>query len=97
MMPARPPLSYIERTTSYYLGLGYDNPYRWAEFETVPFTRPSKLLQDMRVAIVTTAAPFQPGKGDQARARHITPQQNFISFIVCLFHQNLTCGFHISP
>ena len=65
MMPARPPLSYIERTTSYYLGLGYDNPYRWAEFETVPFTRPSKLLQDMRVAIVTTAAPFQPGKGDQ--------------------------------
>ena len=64
-MSSDPPISYIERTTSYYLGLGYDNPYRWARFETVPFTRPSKLLKDMRVAIVTTAAPFQPDKGDQ--------------------------------
>lgn len=64
-MSLDPPISYIERTTSYYLGLGYDNPYRWARCDTVPFTRPSKSLKDMRVAIVTTAAPFQPDKGDQ--------------------------------
>lgn len=64
-MSLDPPISYIERTTSYYLGLGYDNPYRWARCDTVPFTRPSKPLKDMRLAIVTTAAPFQPDKGDQ--------------------------------
>lgn len=64
-MSLDPPISYIERTTSYYLGLGYENPYRWAKSDTVPFTLPSKPLKDMRVAIVTTAAPFQPHKGDQ--------------------------------
>ena len=64
-MSLQPPISYIERTTSYYLGLGYDNPYRWAQFDSVPFTRPTKPLSSMRVAIVTTAAPFQPDKGDQ--------------------------------
>ena len=58
-------MSYIDRTTSYYLGLGYDNPYQWAHFENVPFTTPQKPLSEMRVAIVTTAAPFQPDKGDQ--------------------------------
>ena len=47
-MSLDPPISYIERTTSYYLGLGYDNPYRWARCDTVPFTRPSKSLKDMR-------------------------------------------------
>ena len=60
-----PPIDYIKRTTDYYLALGYDNPYQWAHFEDVPFVRPSKTLSQMVIAIVTTAAPFQPNKGDQ--------------------------------
>ena len=59
------PISYIQRTTDYYLGLGYNNPYQWACFDDVPFTHPEKPLKDMSIAIVTTAAPYQPDKGDQ--------------------------------
>lgn len=59
------PLEYMRRTREYYLALGYDNPYRWAEFAVVPFTPLTKPLAQSRIALVTTAAPFQPGKGDQ--------------------------------
>jgi hypothetical protein len=60
-----PPIDYIKRTRAYYLALGYDNPYRWARFDDVPFTALSKPVAAMKLAIVTTAALFQPGKGDQ--------------------------------
>ena len=40
------PISYIQRTTDYYLGLGYNNPYQWACFDDVPFTHPNKPLKD---------------------------------------------------
>ena len=59
------PIGYIQRTREYYLGLGYDNPYQWANFTEVPFVQPVKALAKMRIAIVTTAAPYQPEKGDQ--------------------------------
>jgi D-proline reductase (dithiol) PrdB len=59
------PIRYMQRTRDWYLGLGYGNPYRWAHFIEVPFTPLSKQLKDMRVTIVTTAAPFQPDKGNQ--------------------------------
>jgi len=59
------PIAYIERTRTYYQALGYE-PYGWAQFAEVPFQRLGKPLARCRVAIVTTAAPYQPGKGDQA-------------------------------
>lgn len=59
------PIRYIERTRSYYAGLGYGAPYAWAQFAEVPFRRLARPLAQARVALVTTAAPFQPGKGDQ--------------------------------
>jgi len=59
------PLAYMQRIRGYYLALGYDNPYRWAQYSDVPFTPLAKPLSEARVAIVTTAAPFQPDKGDQ--------------------------------
>jgi len=59
------PLSYMARTRAYYLALGYDNPFQWAHFDDVPFTPLPKPLDQCRVAIVTTAAPYQPDKGDQ--------------------------------
>ena len=31
------PVRYMERTRSYYLGLGYNNPYIWAHYIDVPF------------------------------------------------------------
>jgi len=59
------PIPYMQRTRDYYLALGYGNPYRWAHFADVPFTPLSTPLVRARVALITTAAPFQPGVGDQ--------------------------------
>ena len=59
------PLAYIERIRNYYQRLGYGAPYRWFQFDDVPFCLPSKPLSESRVAIVTTAAQFDPTKGDQ--------------------------------
>lgn len=63
--PGDAPLAYLRRIRGYYLALGYDNPYRWAQYRDVPFAPLAKPLKAARVAIVTTAAPFQPDKGDQ--------------------------------
>ena len=59
------PIPYMQRTRDYYLALGYGNPYRWAHHADVPFTPLAKPLAQSRVALITTAAPFQPGAGDQ--------------------------------
>ena len=59
------PIPYMKRIRDYYLALGYDNPYRWAQYAEVPFTPLRKPLAESRVALVTTAAPYQPDKGDQ--------------------------------
>ena len=59
------PISYLTRIRDYYSGLGYGAPYRWAHFADVPFTRLAKPLSGCRIALVTTAAPYQPDKGDQ--------------------------------
>ncbi len=55
----------MRRTREYYLALGYDNPYRWAHYVDAPFTPLKKPLKDSTVALITTAAPYQPDKGDQ--------------------------------
>ena len=59
------PIPYMARTRAYYAAIGYTTPYRWAHYLSAPFTPLSKPLVDSVVAIVTTAAPFQPDKGDQ--------------------------------
>lgn len=59
------PIAYIQRVRDYYLALGYETPYRWARSDEVPFQALAKPLARCRVALVTTAAPYQPGKGDQ--------------------------------
>ena len=58
------PISYMQRTRDYYQLLGF-TPYRWAHFIDVPFTPLRVPLDRARVALITTAAPFQPGVGDQ--------------------------------
>lgn len=59
------PISYMQRTKEWYLALGYGNPYRWAHFHEVPFQPLKKPLRNATVALITTAAPFDPEKGDQ--------------------------------
>jgi len=63
-MKARPPIDYIARTRAYYGALGYP-PYRWAHHTSTPFHRPTRRLADARVALVSTAARFDPTHGDQ--------------------------------
>lgn len=59
------PISYMSRTRDWYLALGYDNPYRWAHYIDCPFTPLRAPLSGSRLALVTTAAPYQADKGDQ--------------------------------
>ncbi|WP_424631298.1 glycine/sarcosine/betaine reductase selenoprotein B family protein [Bradyrhizobium sp. SYSU BS000235] len=59
------PIPYMQRTRNYYLAIGYDTPYRWAHNIDVPFQPLKKPLAQSRVAIITTAARFDPTKGDQ--------------------------------
>ena len=80
------PIRYIERTRSYYLGLGYDNPYVWAHYTKVPFTRLQKPLSQSVLGLITTAVQFDPNKGDQgpgapynAAAKFYEPYKNPIN------------------
>ena len=59
------PVPYLERTRSYYHALGYGAPYEWAHHVDVPFTPLRRPLRESTVALITTAAPYQPDKGDQ--------------------------------
>jgi D-proline reductase (dithiol) PrdB len=58
------PIRYMDRTREYYQALGFA-PYRWAHFTDAPFTPLAMPLARARVALITTAAPFQPEAGDQ--------------------------------
>jgi hypothetical protein len=59
------PIPYMARTREYYQAIGYTTPYRWAHYAGAPFHPLRKPLAQSCVAIVTTAAPFNPAKGDQ--------------------------------
>jgi len=59
------PIPYRQRIRTYYQTLGYGAPYRWAHYVEVPFTPVTKPLNAMRIALVTTAAPYKEGAGDQ--------------------------------
>lgn len=59
------PVPYMQRTREYYKAIGYTTPYRWAHYLGAPFTPLRKPLSQSRVTLITTAAPYQPDKGDQ--------------------------------
>ncbi|MBV6306948.1 reductase [Candidimonas humi] len=59
------PIAYMRRTREWYLALGYDNPYTWAHYADVPFHALGKPLSEATVTLITTAAPYQEGKGPQ--------------------------------
>jgi hypothetical protein len=59
------PIPYLQRIRDYYQALGYAAPYEWAHYSEVPFRPLDKPLSRSRITIITTAAPYQPDKGDQ--------------------------------
>jgi hypothetical protein len=59
------PVRYIERTHAWYDALGTANPYRYASYADVPFEPMHTPLARARIALLTTAAPFDPAKGPQ--------------------------------
>ena len=59
------PIPYLQKIRDYYSALGYGAPYQWAHYAEVPFQPLAKPLGQSRVALITTAAPYQAGKGDQ--------------------------------
>ncbi len=59
------PIPYMARTRAYYQAIGYETPYRWAHHTEAPFHPLQNPLARARIALVTTAAPFDPAKGDQ--------------------------------
>src|SRR6266436_6214810 len=58
-------IPYMQRTRDYYAAIGYTTPYRWAHYVDAPFQPLKKPLARSRVTIITTAAPYDPAKGDQ--------------------------------
>ena len=59
------PIPYLQRVRTYYQALGYGQPYEWAHYAAVPFQALGKPLSECRVTIITTAAPYQPDRGNQ--------------------------------
>jgi D-proline reductase (dithiol) PrdB len=64
-LPHDAPIPYLQRIRDYYQALGYGAPYEWAHYAEVPFHPLNAPLAKCRIALITTAAPYQPGKGDQ--------------------------------
>ena len=58
-------IPYMARTREYYKAIGYTTPYRWAHYLAAPFIALTRPLAKSRITLITTAAPFQPDKGDQ--------------------------------
>jgi len=80
------PLEYIKRTRYYYQALGYGEPYKWAHFDEVPFATLKKPLAQCTVAIVTTAAPYQEGKGDQGPGAPYNSSAKFFDVFAASTH-----------
>jgi len=78
-VPADVPIAYMRRTRDYYQALGYGAPYEWAHYIDVPFHRLSKPLFECTIALITTAAPYQPGKGDQGPGAPYNAMAKFFS------------------
>lgn len=49
-------VSYIEKSRTYYLAQGHQNPYRWAHLADVPFASLPRPLEECRIGLLTTAS-----------------------------------------
>jgi len=88
-----PPVRYIEKTQAYYRSVGYPKPYKYARFDSAPFTPLDKPLERCRVGLVATAgvtlldddgrpAPMKVLGGEEANVVEIpsdTPVERLVS------------------
>lgn len=72
-------VSYIDKSREFYAAQGYEQPYRWASFATVPFTAVTTALDAATVGVVTTAFPpqFQRSKAVFAEPSDPVPSEMF--------------------
>jgi len=73
------PIPYMARTREYYAAIGYTTPYRWAHHIDAPFQPLSKPLGQSRITIITTAAPFDPARGNQGPGAKCNGSAKFFS------------------
>ena len=73
------PIPYMQRIREYYLALGYGAPYEWAHHADVPFHQLQKPVDECCIALITTAAPYQPDKGDQGPGAPYNASAKFYS------------------
>ncbi len=77
--PHDAPIPYLPRIREYYQALGYGAPYEWAHYADVPFQPLRAPLSRCRIALITTAAPFKPGAGDQGPGAAYNAKAKFYS------------------
>ncbi len=46
---------YMDRIRDYYIAQGYEKPYRWANFDEVPFTPLKKPLAESKITLFSTS------------------------------------------
>ncbi len=68
---------YLERSRDYYLVMGYPKPYEWAHATEVAFTPLEQPLSQTSITVITTAAPIEPGKGEQGANAAMNPAAAF--------------------
>ena len=71
-------IKYLERTKLYYGAQGYP-AYRWAKNDEVAFTQPTNPISKSRLALLTTAAPFQSELADQGPGASYNAEAKFFS------------------
>jgi len=58
-MNSSAPVAYIDRTRAYYEAQGFEKAYRYAHFDSAPFTAMSRPLAQCTVGLVTTASTYR--------------------------------------
>lgn len=73
-------VSYIDKSREYYAAHGYEQPYKWASYDAVPFESwVGRDMTDARVGVVTTTfpMPFEAPKQVYAQAIEPIPEAMF--------------------
>jgi len=71
-------IPYVERSRAYYGAQGYP-AYDWARNDAAPFAPMAKPLQDSRLVLITTAAPYRHDLPDQGPGASYNAAAKFFS------------------
>jgi hypothetical protein len=63
----------MDRIRDYYIAQGYEKPYRWANFDEVPFTPLKKPLSESKITLFSTSdVSVQRPEGEELPAEEVT-------------------------